>query len=100
MPVSMLISWQAMKLFAPRYTVIAALLVGLVLCVLSGEFTPASAPVTVVLPTFTAPEFNWPDMLGIDISFFLVTLASQNAPGLTTLKASGYEIVPRSGMRR
>lgn len=47
MPVSMLISWQAMKLFAPRYTVVAAL---------------------------------------------LVTMASQNGSGLTTLKASGYEI--------
>lgn len=45
--VSMLISWQAMKLFAPRCTVVAAL---------------------------------------------LVTMASQNGSGLTTLKASGYEI--------
>jgi benzoate membrane transport protein len=89
---SMLISWLALKLLAPRYAVVAAMLVGLAVCLISGEFKPDSAAVRIILPTYTAPEFNWPDLLGIGIPFFLVTMASQNAPGIATLQASGYNI--------
>ncbi|WP_333893857.1 benzoate/H(+) symporter BenE family transporter, partial [Atlantibacter subterraneus] len=31
-------------------------------------------------------------LLGIGLPFFLVTMASQNAPGVATLKASGYQV--------
>lgn len=89
---SMLVSWLIMKLLAPRYAVVAALLVGLMICLLSGEFTPEAVPVSFVLPVFTAPAFSWADLLGIGIPFFLVTMTSQNAPGITTLQASGYHI--------
>jgi len=89
---SMLVSWLALKLFAPRYAVVAALLAGLAVCLLSGEFKPDNSAVSIVLPAFTAPEFNWADLLGIGIPFFLVTMASQNAPGVATLQASGYKV--------
>lgn len=89
---SMLVSWLILKLVAPRYAVVAALIVGFIVCVLSGEFTPNSDPVSIVLPTYTAPEFTWAHLIGIGIPFFLVTMASQNAPGVATLQASGYDI--------
>jgi len=89
---SMLVSWLALKLFAPRYAVVAALLAGLAVCLLSDEFKPDNSAVNIVLPAFTAPEFNWADLLGIGIPFFLVTMASQNAPGVATLQASGYQV--------
>ena len=89
---SMLVSWLTLKLFAPRYAVVAALLAGLAVCLLSGEFTPDSTAVSIVLPTWTTPEFNLADLLGIGIPFFLVTMASQNAPGVATLQASGYKV--------
>lgn len=89
---SMLVSWLALKLFAPRYAVVAALLAGLAVCLLSGEFKPDNSAVSIVLPAYTAPEFNWADLLGIGIPFFLVTMASQNAPGVATLQASGYPV--------
>lgn len=89
---SMLISWLVLKRFAPRYAVVAALLAGAAICLLKGEFTPDSTVVSIVLPTWTTPEFNWADLLGIGIPFFLVTMASQNAPGVATLQASGYKV--------
>ena len=89
---SMLVSWLALKLFAPRYAVVAALLAGLAVCLLSGEFKPDNSAVSIVLPAYTAPEFNWADLLGVGIPFFLVTMASQNAPGVATLQASGYKV--------
>lgn len=89
---SMLISWLLLKLLAPRYAVVAALVVGLAVCMLNGEFSPAADPINIVMPELTAPEFHWADLLGIGIPFFLVTMASQNAPGIATLNASGYNV--------
>lgn len=89
---SMLASWLALKVIAPRYAVVAALIVGVIICLLGGEFTPDKQAVAIVLPRFTAPEFNLADLLGIGVPFFLVTMASQNAPGVATLQASGYQV--------
>lgn len=89
---SMLMGWLLAKAFAPRYAVVAALLVGLAVCLMTGEFTSAGVPMGVALPEFTAPHFSVASLLGIGLPFFLVTMASQNAPGVVTLKASGYNI--------
>lgn len=89
---SMLMGWLLAKAFAPRYAVVAALLVGLAVCLMTGEFTSAGVPMGVALPEFTAPHFSVASLLGIGLPFFLVTMASQNAPGVATLKASGYNI--------
>ncbi|WP_435953540.1 benzoate/H(+) symporter BenE family transporter [Dryocola sp. BD626] len=89
---SMLMGWLLAKAFAPRYAVVAALLMGLAVCLITGEFTSAGVPMGVALPEFTAPHFSVASLLGIGLPFFLVTMASQNAPGVATLKASGYNI--------
>lgn len=89
---SMLMGWLLAKAFAPRYAVVAALLMGLAVCLMTGEFTSAGVPMGVALPEFTAPHFSVASLLGIGLPFFLVTMASQNAPGVATLKASGYNI--------
>jgi benzoate membrane transport protein len=89
---TMLAGWLLAKAFAPRYAVVAALIAGLAICVLTGEFRAASVPVAVALPEFTAPHFTLASLLGIGLPFFLVTMASQNAPGVATLKASGYGV--------
>ena len=43
----------------------------------------------------TAPVFDIQAMVGIGVPLFLVTLVSQNLPGFTILRASGYEPPPR-----
>lgn len=89
---SMLMSWLLAKAFSPRYAVVIAMLVGLMVCVVTGELKPGIAPVAIVLPEFTSPHFTLSSLLGVGLPFFLVTMASQNAPGVATLKASGYHV--------
>lgn len=89
---SMLLGWLLAKVAAPRYAVVVAMLAGLAVCLLTREFNPGSVPVTVVLPEFTRPQFTLSSLLGVGLPFFLVTMASQNAPGVATLKASGYQV--------
>ncbi len=89
---TMIVGWLLAKALAPRYAVVIALVAGLAACMLSGEFKTASVPLTGAIPEFTAPRFTLTSLLGIGLPFFLVTMASQNAPGVATLRASGYEV--------
>lgn len=87
---SMLIAWLIVKAIAPRYAVVAALVAGSLTAVLTGELHSDTLHFAFVTPRFIAPEFNLPLLLSVGIPFFLVTMASQNAPGIATMKASGY----------
>jgi hypothetical protein len=44
------------------------------------------------MPEFIAPDFTFTSLVSIGLPFFLVTMASQNAPGFATMKASGYPL--------
>lgn len=88
----MLLAWLIMKRIAPRYAVIAALIAGAVIALLEGDIVTSSLAMTPVLPTFIAPQFSLAHSLGIAVPLFLVTMASQNAPGVATMKAAGYDV--------
>lgn len=89
---SMLIAWLIVKTIAPRYAVVAALVVGSLTAVFTGELHSETLHFAFVTPRFIAPEFNLPLLVSVGIPFFLVTMASQNAPGIATMKASGYSV--------
>jgi len=88
----MLLAWLVMKRIAPRYAVIAALIAGAVIALFEGDIVTSSFAMTPVLPTFIAPQFSLAHALGIAVPLFLVTMASQNAPGVATMKAAGYDV--------
>ena len=89
---SMLLAWLVTKAFAPRYAIVATLLVGSVVAALKGDVVTDRLTFAVVMPEFIAPTFNLTTLVSIGLPFFLVTMASQNAPGFATLKASGYPV--------
>lgn len=88
----MLCAWLIAKALAPRYAIVVALLVGLLLAGLTGRIAASAITVTPVLPVFTVPHFTLASLLGIGVPFFLVTMASQNAPGIATMQAAGYRL--------
>ncbi len=88
----MLIAWLIAKAIAPRYAIVATLVAGLAICLVTGQFHTSQTDITPALPGFTLPHFTLQSLLGIGLPFFLVTMASQNAPGVATLKASGYQV--------
>ncbi len=89
---SMLLTWLAAKALAPRYAIVATLLVGAAVAGLNGDIVTEKLTLTLVMPQFIAPSFTLTTLISIGIPFFLVTMASQNAPGFATLKASGYPV--------
>lgn len=87
---SMLLAWLIAKAFAPRYAIVATLLVGSVAAWAGDDVVTDNLVFRVVLPEFIAPKFTFTTLVSIGLPFFLVTMASQNAPGFATMKASGY----------
>ncbi|WP_421507231.1 benzoate/H(+) symporter BenE family transporter [Erwinia rhapontici] len=75
----------------PRYAIILTLLAGLGVAALQGNIH-ATQTQSLVMPEFIMPRFTLETLLGIGVPFFVVTMASQNAPGIATLKAHGYTI--------
>lgn len=49
----------------------------------AGTFTPPRL-------VWVAPAFEWSAVIGLALPLFLVTMASQNLPGLAVLQANGY----------
>ncbi|MGP3591865.1 benzoate/H(+) symporter BenE family transporter [Vagococcus sp. WN89Y] len=87
---SMLLAWLICKALAPRYAIVATLVVGALVALFFGDVTTENVAFSLVAPGYTAPEFHWASLISIGLPFFLVTMASQNAPGLATMQAAGY----------
>ncbi|MEF3110144.1 benzoate/H(+) symporter BenE family transporter [Raoultella sp. WB_B2P2-3] len=88
----MLGAWLICKALLPRFAVVAALLVGGAIAWASGEVRGEHLSLSFVAPTFITPHFTPSLLLSVGLPFFLVTMASQNAPGFATLQASGYPV--------
>ncbi|WP_281981214.1 benzoate/H(+) symporter BenE family transporter [Azonexus hydrophilus] len=75
----------------PRYAVPLAFLVGLLLAAASGMIHAEAVSLTLALPVWTTPTFSLTTLIGVGLPLFIVTMASQNVPGLAVLRANGYQ---------
>jgi len=78
------------KRFVPRYAVPVALLAGALLAAATVGLPLHLGDGGPTRPVFTAPALSWPAMVGLALPLTIVALASQNAPGLGIMRASGY----------
>ncbi|NMR24822.1 benzoate/H(+) symporter BenE family transporter [Pseudoalteromonas sp. NEC-BIFX-2020_015] len=82
--------------YSPRYAVIYTLLIGCMIAYQQGLIEPAAIEFSITTPVFTMPVFSLQAFIGITVPLFVVTMASQNLPGLTVLRASDYKDTPVS----
>ena len=80
------VTWRFARLYAvPAAVVAAAVAIAVVTPLPAGTFSDAWPSPVLVPPTFTLDA-----VVGIALPLFLVTMASQNIPGLAVLQANGY----------
>jgi len=82
----------------PRYAVPSVLAAGVGVAALQGQLHwggVVSASSAWAVPVFTAPSFSLAATIGIALPLFVVTMASQNLPGVAAQRAAGY-VVPVS----
>ncbi len=89
---AMLLAYLLARQWLPRYVIPLALLVGLLLAALQGQLHTQELSLALAAPQWTTPEFSLTALIGVGIPLFIVTMASQNVPGIAVLKANGYEI--------
>jgi benzoate membrane transport protein len=88
----MLAAYLLGKRFLPRYAVPLTLLVAIVYVVARGQFNVALLQFSLAVPVFTAPSFSLSATVSLALPLFIVTMASQNLPGVAAIRAAGYDM--------
>jgi benzoate membrane transport protein len=90
--VLMLLSYLFFKRISPRYAVPITLLIAIAFVATQGQFAPANVQFELTKPVFTAPAFTLQAAISLALPLFIVTMASQNLPGVAAIRAAGYDM--------
>jgi benzoate membrane transport protein len=76
----------------PRYAVIAALVVGMAVALGQGLLHAETVRLALATPQWVTPRFSPGALIGVALPLFVVTMVSQNVPGVAVIRASGYAV--------
>ena len=86
----MLASYLIGRRLTPRYAVVLTLVMAIIYVAVRGQLVPAAIEGGLAMPVFVMPQFSWNAAVSLAIPLFLVTMASQNLPGVAAIQAAGY----------
>jgi benzoate membrane transport protein len=89
---AMALAYLLGKRLWPRYAVPGVLLVGVALAGWQGRLGLAAVDWAWAQPVWTTPRLSLAAVMGVALPLFLVTMASQNLPGVAAQRAAGYRI--------
>ncbi len=92
MSFAMFCAYLIARRLLPRYAVISALVLGLLIAGMQGLLRMDTIRVELAQPIFTLPQFSIRALIGVALPLFAVTMASQNMPGVAVIRASGYTV--------
>ena len=87
-----LLAWLVTTAFVRRWAVLAALAAALVVMGVDGAFSHTGATTLVPHLEFVTPHLDATAMVAIALPLFLVTMTSQNLPGVAVLASFGYRL--------
>lgn len=85
----MVAAFLVVRLWSAAWAVIAAIGMGVAIVLLAGMHGPLP-PIALSPPVLIAPVFEAATLLGLALPLYIVTMASQNLPGIAVLRADGY----------
>jgi benzoate membrane transport protein len=88
---TMLLAYLLGRRFWPRYAVPGVLAAGMLVAALRGQLQWGGVSWQFATPVFTAPNFSVAATVGVALPLFVVTMASQNLPGVAAQRAAGYD---------
>ena len=94
MGLAIVVTWAVVARFHRLFAVPAAVVVTAALVLATTTLPPGSAAAMWPAPVLVLPEFVPTTLLGLVVPLFLVTMASQNIPGMAVLNANGYRPEP------
>jgi benzoate membrane transport protein len=88
----MFAAYLVARRLVPRYAVIAALAMGVAVAAGQGLLRMDEARLALAAPVWVTPRFTAGALIGVALPLFVVTMASQNVPGVAVIRASGYAV--------
>ena len=89
---AMFCAYLLLRRLLPRYAVVGALALGLIIAACRGLLHMEGLHLQVAALVWRTPEFSLTALIGLALPLFVVTMASQNVPGVAVIRASGYEV--------
>jgi benzoate membrane transport protein len=89
--VCMVLAYLLGKRFMPRYAVMLTLVGAIVFVAGSAGFTRASITFGITWPVYMGPQFSLAAFVSLTLPLFVVTMASQNLPGVAAIQAAGFD---------
>ena len=89
---AMVAAFMAGRRWWPRYAVPGVLLAGMVVAALQGRLPLGGVAWAWAQPVWVTPSFTLHGVVGVALPLFIVTMASQNLPGVAAQRAAGYQI--------
>ncbi|GGP81119.1 benzoate/H(+) symporter BenE family transporter [Streptomyces melanogenes] len=91
---AIVVVWAAVGTFKKLYAVPAAVVVAIVLITATTHISAADLGPLWPKPVLVTPDFTAAAVIGIALPLYVVTMASQNIPGIAVLNVNGYEPEP------
>ena len=88
----MVAAFLAGRRWWPRYAVPGVLAAGMAVAALQGRLHLGAVDWAWATPVFVMPQFSLGSVVGVALPLFIVTMASQNLPGVAAQRAAGYAI--------
>ena len=98
--IPVVLTWLLFARLAPRWAVPLAFVTATIVIVVGLVTNGAAIAPAILLPhlELTAPTFTVGALVGIALPLFIVTMASQNVPGIAVMRSFGYEVPWRPAM--
>ncbi len=90
LPLIMVLVYLLTMRWSPRYAVVLTMLVGCVLAATQGQVHLQDIDWQWAHPVWTTPSFTMSGFFSLALPFFIVNMASQNIPGVASLRAHDY----------
>ncbi|ART81007.1 benzoate/H(+) symporter BenE family transporter [Oceanisphaera avium] len=89
---AMLATYLVLRKRLPRYVIALSLVAGLVVAASLDLLHFDTLTWQLARPVWMSPSFDLASLIGVGLPLFVVTMASQNVPGVAVLRAHGYQV--------
>ena len=87
----MIMTFFISRVFWPKLAIMVTFLMGIMIAGVQNLIVWQSLSLQISSPIWTAPEWSLSAAIGVAIPLFIVTMASQNLPGIVVLRSHGYD---------
>ena len=89
---AMLLVYLLSRRLLPRYSVMCTLLAGIAYAASQGLMHWEQVQWSLAMPQWTSPVFSWQACISLALPLCVVTMASQNLPGVAVIRSAGYQM--------